>query len=192
MKDIDFDSLFDDLVSHKEEAMTHERELEEERVRAEEREAEKAKREKAAKDKEQITERSRRDPGEKKESNRGETERQQSFGFSEQPTLEGIRQRLEEFARERDWNQFHTPRNLCLALVGEVGELAELFQWRHDAECTEGLPLWTPNERSHLADELADVLLYLLRYDIFSIKERILNQNASPAPIDSLINAVLI
>ncbi|EDL17523.1 RIKEN cDNA 2410015N17, isoform CRA_a [Mus musculus] len=49
------------------------------------------------------------------------------FRFSPEPTLEDIRRLHAEFAAERDWEQFHQPRNLLLALVGEVGELAELF-----------------------------------------------------------------
>lgn len=43
--------------------------------------------------------------------------------------LEKVRQLLEEFATERDWDQYHTPRNIVLAMTGEVGELAELFQY---------------------------------------------------------------
>ena len=47
-------------------------------------------------------------------------------------TQAGIR----AFVKERDWEQFHTPRNLVLALTGEVGELAELMQWKSDSEFT--------------------------------------------------------
>lgn len=83
--------------------------------------------------------------------------------FSEKPTLEHLRRDLHAFATERDWHQFHTPRNLVLALVGEVGELAELFQWRGDAQCAPGLPGWSDKDRSHLEEELSDVLLYLVR-----------------------------
>jgi len=68
---------------------------------------------------------------------------------------------LQRFADERDWQRFHTPRNLMLALTGEVGELAEIFQWKSDAECAQladDAATWT-----HLNEELADVLLYLVR-----------------------------
>jgi dCTP diphosphatase len=58
-------------------------------------------------------------------------------------TLEELRQRLARFAAEREWEQYHTPRNLMLALTGEVGELAELFQWRGDAKAGVGLPDFT-------------------------------------------------
>lgn len=82
------------------------------------------------------------------------------YTFSAEPTLEDIRRMQAEFTDERDWNQFHQPRNLLLAMVGEVGEVSELFQWR--GEVAEGLPDWTESEREHLAQELSDVLIYLV------------------------------
>jgi dCTP diphosphatase len=56
-------------------------------------------------------------------------------------TLLEAQGRMREFVREREWEQFHTPRNLLLALVGEVGEVAELFQWK--GEVATGLPSFT-------------------------------------------------
>ncbi|CAN6244339.1 unnamed protein product [Urochloa humidicola] len=76
-------------------------------------------------------------------------------------SLEALRERMADFARERDWEQFHSPRNLLLALVGEVGELSEIFQWK--GEVPKGLPGWDEAEKEHLGEELADVLLYLVR-----------------------------
>ncbi|XP_067421804.1 dCTP pyrophosphatase 1 [Emydura macquarii macquarii] len=84
------------------------------------------------------------------------------FTFSANPCLEDIRRLQAEFVAERGWGRFHQPRNLLLALVGEVGEVAELFQWRAGAEAQAGLPGWTPGERLALAEELSDVLLYLV------------------------------
>ncbi|KAK2488806.1 hypothetical protein MC885_003537 [Smutsia gigantea] len=82
------------------------------------------------------------------------------FSFSPEPTLEDIRCLHAEFAAERDWDQFHQPRNLLLALVGEVGELAELFQWKPDEE--PGPQAWPHKERLALQEELSDVLIYLV------------------------------
>lgn len=82
------------------------------------------------------------------------------FTFSSEPNIEDIRRMQAQFTDERDWNQFHQPRNLLLAMVGEVGEVAELFQWRGDV--AEGLPGWTESEREHLAQELSDVMIYLV------------------------------
>ncbi|XP_077211020.1 uncharacterized protein LOC143846470 [Tasmannia lanceolata] len=76
-------------------------------------------------------------------------------------TLEDLKKKMAEFAKERDWDQFHSPRNLLLALVGEVGELSEIFQWK--GEVPKGLPDWKEEEKVHLGEELSDVLLYLVR-----------------------------
>jgi len=65
------------------------------------------------------------------------------------------------FADDRDWNQFHTPRNLILALAGEVGELAATLQWVSDSEVSEWLE--SSENRSQFEAELADVFSYLLR-----------------------------
>ncbi|XP_070572591.1 dCTP pyrophosphatase 1-like [Ptychodera flava] len=83
------------------------------------------------------------------------------FQFSSEPTLDQIRQMQSDFARERDFGKFHTPRNLLLAMVGEVGEVAELFQWR--GEVQDGLPDWSEKDKKHLSQELSDVLIYLVR-----------------------------
>ena len=75
--------------------------------------------------------------------------------------LSKLEQALAEFSRERDWDQFHTPKNLVMALTGEVGELNEIFQWLTDAESREaGRSTATA---VHVGEELADVLLYLVR-----------------------------
>jgi NTP pyrophosphatase (non-canonical NTP hydrolase) len=68
---------------------------------------------------------------------------------------------LRQFADERDWAQFHTPKNLVMALVGEVGELVEHFQWLTPEESVEVIKDETSAPR--IADELADVLIYLVR-----------------------------
>ena len=85
-----------------------------------------------------------------------------SFQFSDRAlSLESIREQLQVFADERDWNQFHSPRNLLLAMMGEVGELSEIFQWK--GEVKPGVPSFSQEERDHLGEELSDVLLYLIR-----------------------------
>ena len=88
------------------------------------------------------------------------TIRQGNFGNA---TLESLRIALSSFAQHREWDQFHSPRNLALALVGEVGELAECFQWKSDAQCNDGLAHWKSDQVIHVGEELSDVLLYLIR-----------------------------
>lgn len=75
--------------------------------------------------------------------------------------LEHLAERVRDFADRRDWAKFHSPRNLVLALVGEVGELAAEVQWLTDDEV--GAALSEPEPRARIADELADVLIYLTR-----------------------------
>ena len=75
--------------------------------------------------------------------------------------LSKLEQALAEFSRERDWDQFHTPKNLVMALTGEVGELNEIFQWLTDTEAREAGR--SPVTAEHVGEELADVLLYLVR-----------------------------
>ncbi|CAN6554321.1 unnamed protein product [Malus baccata var. baccata] len=83
------------------------------------------------------------------------------FAQGENVTLDLLKKKMAEFAKERDWDQFHSPRNLLLAMVGEVGELSEIFQWK--GEVPKGLPDWKEEEKEHLGEELSDVLLYLVR-----------------------------
>ncbi|MCK2237594.1 MULTISPECIES: nucleotide pyrophosphohydrolase [unclassified Crossiella] len=66
-----------------------------------------------------------------------------------------------QFVAERDWDRFHTPKNLAMALVGEVGELAEIFQWLTEDEAWQVMSREEQAER--VRHELADVLSYLLR-----------------------------
>lgn len=68
---------------------------------------------------------------------------------------------IRAFAQERDWEQFHDPKSLILALVGEVGELAELFQWLPADAAVEEFA--EPQRKQRASEEIADVLTYLLR-----------------------------
>ena len=73
--------------------------------------------------------------------------------------LESLRNQLRTFAADRDWDQFHSPKNLAAALAVEAAELLEHFQWLTEAE-SQQLPLEAINE---IRAEVADVLLYLIR-----------------------------
>lgn len=75
--------------------------------------------------------------------------------------LEALRDAMREFTSERDWERFHDPKSLLLALVGEVGELSELFQWL-PAESALQAAVEEPL-RTRVEEEIADVLLYLVR-----------------------------
>ena len=73
--------------------------------------------------------------------------------------IEKLQERLQAFADERDWNQFHSPKNLSMALVVEAGELAEHFQWLTQEESF-NLP---EDKLEKVGEELADTFVYLVR-----------------------------
>ncbi|GLX01476.1 nucleotide pyrophosphohydrolase [Microtetraspora sp. NBRC 16547] len=73
--------------------------------------------------------------------------------------LERLAVRLREFARARDWEQFHTPKNLAMALSGEVGELVAEFQWLTAEESAD----LSPETLARVRSELGDVTAYLVR-----------------------------
>jgi dCTP diphosphatase len=75
-------------------------------------------------------------------------------------SLERLNQRLLAFARERDWEQFHSPKNLAMAMIAECAELVEHFQWLSEEE-SRRLP---EEKREAVALELADILIYLVRF----------------------------
>jgi len=100
-------------------------------------------------------------------------------------SLESLRTKLERFAADRDWDQFHNPKNLVMALAGEAGELVEHFQWLTFEEAA-SLPRAT---REEVALECADVLLFLLRLadkldiNLAAAAEKKLELNAVKYPV---------
>lgn len=98
--------------------------------------------------------------------------------------------RLEQFAVERDWAQFHSPKNLVMALTGELGELNEIFQWMPE-EASRGAGR-DPQTAQAVQDELADILLYLVRLssvlgvDLNTAVQQKLKANALRYPADKV------
>ena len=95
---------------------------------------------------------------------------------------------LERFAAERNWRQFHSPKNLVMALSGEVGELTEIFQWQSEAASKDAGR--NPATAQSVRDELADVLMYVVRLasvlgvDLNEAVEHKLASNAVRYPVD--------
>jgi dCTP diphosphatase len=75
--------------------------------------------------------------------------------------LNDLQRELREFAAQRDWQRFHTPKNLVMALTGEVGELVELFQWLTPEESA--AVMTKPEQAGRVREEVADVFAYLLQ-----------------------------
>jgi len=101
-------------------------------------------------------------------------------------SLEELRGALRQFASERDWDQFHSPKNLAIALSVEAAELLEHFQWTPDADSA----LLAPDQHSNVREEIADVLLYLIRLadklniDVLAAATEKIQLNAAKYPVD--------
>src|SRR2546425_8386477 len=73
--------------------------------------------------------------------------------------VEGLQHRLRAFADARDWERFHSPKNLAMAVASEAGELVDIFQWLNEEEARH----LSDDNRLRATEEIADVLIYLLR-----------------------------
>lgn len=108
-----------------------------------------------------------------------------SLRDQEMNDLQEIKESLRQFAKARDWEQFHSPKNLSMALAVEAGELLELFQWLTEEQSSN----LTPEQGKAVEEEMADVFLYLLRLadkldlDLLTVaKEKMLiNEKKYPA-----------
>ena len=102
-------------------------------------------------------------------------------------SVEDLQEILRQFADERDWNQFHTPRNLILAIQAELGELSELVQWISDDQINEQ---WIQDNNERLREEISDVFLYLIRLsdvlniDLIDAADKKIKINSEKYPVD--------
>ena len=100
--------------------------------------------------------------------------------------LESLRNKINQFVAERDWAQFHTPKNLAMAMIVEAAELVEQFQWDTPLESQQLLP----EKREAVAHELADTFVYLLRIaevfeiDLIDATNKKIELNALNYPVD--------
>ncbi|NVO00570.1 MAG: nucleotide pyrophosphohydrolase [Geobacteraceae bacterium] len=103
-------------------------------------------------------------------------------------SIEVLRDRLRVFAKERDWDQFHTPKNLSMALIAEAAELVEHFQWVDGAKSH----LLEDKVRPGVEEEIADIFIYLVRIsdklgiDLYEAAERKIAINARKYPADKV------
>ena len=102
--------------------------------------------------------------------------------------FEDLLNKIQNFSDARDWSQFHTVKNLILAVSAEVGELAEVVQWKSDQEVVEYLK--SPEGKNKLSEEVADVAIYLLRIcqqqqiDFVEILNKKMDSNSVEYPVD--------
>lgn len=105
-----------------------------------------------------------------------------------QNPLQPLQEKLRAFAHERDWEPFHTPKNLAMALIGETGELIEHFQWLTPQESA----TLASDKRQAVALEMADIFLYLLRLadclniDLMAAADQKIALNAQRYPVDKV------
>ncbi len=103
-------------------------------------------------------------------------------------TLADLKTRVLAFARERDWEQFHAPKNLSMALAAEAGELMEHFLWTTPEQSAAVAK--DPAKRLKIEDELADVVIYALEFaniagmDVAAAIERKMADNAKKYPVE--------
>ena len=103
-------------------------------------------------------------------------------------TIADLKTRVLAFVRERDWEQFHSPKNLSMALAAETGELMEHFLWATPEQS--GALAREPDRRSKIADELADVVIYALEFanitgiDVAAAIENKMAANAAKYPVE--------
>lgn len=97
-----------------------------------------------------------------------------------------LRQRLDAFVAERDWAQFHTPKNLAMAMIVEAAELVEQFQWDTPLESQQ----LSAEKREAVSHELADTFIYLLRIaevleiDLIEASHQKIELNAKKYPVE--------
>jgi NTP pyrophosphatase (non-canonical NTP hydrolase) len=102
--------------------------------------------------------------------------------------IKSVQKTLREFAQERDWGQFHSPKNLAIALAVEAAELLEPFQWLNEEDSRRLAE--NPADFARVREEVADVMIYLLRLaDQLNINleqavEEKIRKNAEKYPVD--------
>ena len=100
--------------------------------------------------------------------------------------LDQIKSRLRKFATERDWEQFHSPKNLCMALSAEAAEITEHFQWLTEAQSRD----LSAAKLAEVEAELADTFIYLIRLadqldvDLLAAAERKMRINEQKYPVE--------
>lgn len=103
-------------------------------------------------------------------------------------TLAEIKTRILAFAKERDWEQFHAPKNLSMALAAEAGELMEHFLWATSEASREVVN--DPAKRAKIEEELSDVIIYALEFanmtgiDVAAAIEKKMAANAAKYPVE--------
>ena len=100
--------------------------------------------------------------------------------------IDSLNERIRKFVEERDWEQYHSPKNLAMAMIVEASELVEIFQWMTEEESHN----LEPDKLRRVEEEIADVTVYLMRIadqlniNLYEAIDRKLNLNEKKYPAD--------
>ena len=102
--------------------------------------------------------------------------------------LQEIKERISDFARERDWEQFHLPKNLSMAIAAEAAELMEHFLWQSPEQSCRDLDVEAV--RAAVSEELADIVIFAIQFanvsgiDLAAAIDAKIERNAAKYPVD--------
>ena len=102
--------------------------------------------------------------------------------------FEELKEKIKQFNLDRDWDQYHNPKDLIIALFSEVGELAECYRWLNDKEVSQ--VHLNPDHRKKVEEEVADIFMYMLMFayktniDLVKVIEAKLEKNKLKYPLD--------
>lgn len=119
---------------------------------------------------------------------RGDGPRRPDMSSDAETTLQALKDKVLAFAHEREWEQFHTPKNLSMAIAAEAAELMEHFLWKRSGD-DEAL-LEEPARRQKITEELADIIIFSLEFanitgiDLATAIEAKMRQNARKYPVE--------
>lgn len=103
-------------------------------------------------------------------------------------SIDQLRARVNKFVEARDWAQFHSPKNLAMAMIVEAGEVVEHFQWLTEADSRD----LDPEKKEQVGQELSDTFVYLLRIaevcgiDLIEAANKKIDLNAKKYPVDKV------
>lgn len=102
--------------------------------------------------------------------------------------IKDLQEKVAKFITERDWNQFHSPKNIAMSIAIESAEIMEIFQWRTTEESKEIIE----KKRAEIEDEVADVMIYLLSFvnvcniDLYNAVIKKIERNKKRFPIEKV------
>ena len=111
-----------------------------------------------------------------------------ALGSDSETTIRQLKQTVKEYCEERDWDQYHNPKDLAIGVITEAAELLEHFRFKSEKEMDKMLA--DQKKKGEISDEISDVLMFIIRFaqkydiDIAESFQRKMDQNTKKYPID--------